>query len=102
MCIFCLIHIPSVSRYELYQLEFETSKFLFIFSFSFNGAAESIIILIGFYGIELFLVDGPQIASEDGDISILQIDPIFGERQVIKSEPKAAIASPASYFIIFY
>ena len=102
MCIFCLIHIPSVSRYELYQLEFETSKFLFMFSFLFNGPAESIIILFGFYGLELFLVDGPQIASDDGDISILQIDPIFGERQIFKSEPKAAILSPASYIIILF
>lgn len=102
MCIFCLIHIPSVSRYELYQLEFETSKFLFTFSFSYNGPADSIIIFIGFYGLELFLVDGPQIASEDGDISILQIDPVFGERQVIKSEPKADIVSPASYIMILF
>lgn len=78
------------------------SKFLFAFSFSFNGPAESIIIFVGFYGLELILVDGPQIVSEDGDISILQIDPVFGERQVIKSEPKAAIVSSASYIIILF
>ena len=42
-CIFCLIHVPTFSRYELYQLEFETSNSMLICSFTFDGTAESTI-----------------------------------------------------------
>lgn len=47
------------------------------------------------------LVDGPQIISEDSGISVIQVNPIFCDRQLIKFGPDAAIFTTVSYLLLF-